>query len=48
MLSDKIKEYLNEYISQEVYVEVAVAKGKIKSQQMQQLANILKAITLQV
>ena len=29
-LSDKIKEYLNEYISQEVYVQVAVAKGKNK------------------
>ena len=28
MLSDKIKDYLNEYISQEVYVQVAVAKGK--------------------
>ncbi|MDB3872262.1 hypothetical protein N9287_02340 [Candidatus Pelagibacter sp.] len=30
MLSDKIKECLNEYISQEVYVQVAVAKGKNK------------------
>ena len=30
MLSDKIKEYLNEYISQEVYVQVAVVKGKNK------------------
>ena len=30
MLSDKIKEYLNEYISQEIYVQVAVAKGKNK------------------
>ena len=30
MLSDKIKEYLNEYISQEVYVQVAIAKGKNK------------------
>ena len=30
MLSDKIKAYLNEYISQEVYVQVAVAKGKNK------------------
>ena len=30
MLSDKIKEYLNEYISQEVYVQIAVAKGKNK------------------
>ena len=30
MLSSKIKEYLNEYISQEVYVQVAVAKGKNK------------------
>ena len=30
MLSGKIKEYLNEYISQEVYVQVAVAKGKNK------------------
>ena len=30
MLPDKIKEYLNEYISQEVYVQVAVAKGKNK------------------
>jgi len=30
MLSDKIKEYLNEYISQEVYVQVALAKGKNK------------------
>jgi len=28
MLSDKIKDYLSEYISQEVYVQVAVAKGK--------------------
>ncbi|MDA9616011.1 hypothetical protein N9S20_01430 [Candidatus Pelagibacter sp.] len=31
MLSDKIKDYLNEYISQEVYVQVAVAKGKNKT-----------------
>ena len=30
MLSDKLKDYLNEYISQEVYVQVAVAKGKNK------------------
>ena len=30
MLSDTIKDYLNEYISQEVYVQVAVAKGKNK------------------
>jgi hypothetical protein len=30
MLSDKIKDYLSEYISQEVYVQVAVAKGKNK------------------
>jgi hypothetical protein len=30
MLSNKIKEYLNEHISQEVYVQVAVAKGKNK------------------
>ena len=30
MLSIKVKEYLNEYISQEVYVQVAVAKGKNK------------------
>jgi hypothetical protein len=30
MLSDKIKDYLNENISQEVYVQVAVAKGKNK------------------
>ena len=30
MLSDKIKDYLNEYINQEVYVQVAVAKGKNK------------------
>ena len=30
MLSNKIKDYLNEYISQEVYVQVAVIKGKNK------------------
>jgi len=30
MLSNKIKDYLNEYISQEVYVQVAVVKGKNK------------------
>jgi len=30
MLSNKIKDYLNEYISQEVYVQVSVAKGKNK------------------
>ena len=30
MLSKNIKDYLNEYISQEVYVQVAVAKGKSK------------------
>ena len=30
MLSKKIKEYLSEYISQEVYIQVAVAKGKNK------------------
>ena len=30
MIPNKVKEYLNEYISQEVYVQVAVAKGKNK------------------
>ena len=30
MIPDKIKEYLNEYISQEVYVQIAVIKGKEK------------------
>lgn len=30
MISKKIRDYLNEYISQEVYVQVAVAKGKNK------------------
>jgi hypothetical protein len=30
MLCSKIKDYLDEYISQEVYVQVAVAKGKNK------------------
>tara|TARA_B110000444_G_scaffold84415_1_gene79770 strand:- start:184 stop:693 length:510 start_codon:yes stop_codon:yes gene_type:complete len=30
MLTNKIKNYLDEYISQEVYVQVAVAKGKNK------------------
>jgi|TARA_B110000261_G_scaffold157934_1_gene193624 hypothetical protein len=30
MLSEKIKDHLNEYISQEVYVQVALAKGKNK------------------
>jgi len=30
MLSNKVKEYLIEYISQEVYVQVAVVKGKNK------------------
>ena len=30
MLSDKIKDYLNEYISQEVYIQVTVIKGKNK------------------
>ena len=30
MLSNKIKDYLNEYISQEVYIQVAVVKGKNK------------------
>ena len=30
MLSEKIKNYLSEYINQEVYVQVAVAKGKNK------------------
>ena len=30
MLSNKIKDYLNEYISREVYVQVSVAKGKNK------------------
>ena len=48
MLSDKIKDYLNEYISQEVYVQVAVAKGKNKFQLMLQLVNTLKVITLRV
>jgi len=30
MLSSKIKDFLDEYVSQEVYVQVAVAKGKNK------------------
>jgi len=30
MIPDKIKEYLNEYIHQEVYVQIAVIKGKEK------------------
>ena len=30
MIPTKVKEYLNEYISQEVYVQIAVIKGKEK------------------
>ena len=30
MLSSKIKDFLSEYINQEVYVQVAVVKGKNK------------------
>ena len=30
MIPNKVKEYLNEYISQEVYVQIAVIKGKEK------------------
>ena len=30
MLSDKVKEYLKEYISSEVYVQIAIIKGKNK------------------
>ena len=30
MVPNKVKEYLNEYISQEVYVQIAVIKGKEK------------------
>ena len=30
MIPDKVKEYLNEYINQEVYVQIAVIKGKEK------------------
>ena len=30
MIPDKVKKYLNEYISQEVYVQIAVIKGKEK------------------
>ena len=46
MLSSKIKDFLDEYVSQEVYVQVAVAKEKTKLQPKQQFINILKAITL--
>jgi hypothetical protein len=31
MLSNKIKEYLEEYISSEVYVQIAITKGKNKT-----------------
>ena len=31
MIPDKVKEYLNEYIYQEVYVQIAVIKGKDKT-----------------
>ena len=48
MLSDKIKEYLNEYISQEVYVQVAVAKGKNKISTNAAISKYFEAITLQV
>ena len=48
MLSSRIKDYLNEYISQEVYVQVAVAKGKNKFQLMLQSVSTLKAITFKV
>ena len=28
MIPPKVKEYLNEYINQEVYVQIAIIKGK--------------------
>ena len=31
MIPNKIKEYLNEYINQEVYVQIAIIKGKEKA-----------------
>ena len=30
MLSNKVKEHLNEYISSEIYVQIAITKGKNK------------------
>ena len=43
MLSDKIKEHLSEYISQEVYVQVAVAKGKDKTTIKSAISEYLKS-----
>ena len=48
MIPDKVREHLEEYVSQEVYVQIAVIKGKKKAQPNRQLINILAQIILKI
>ncbi len=48
MIPQKVKEHLEEYINQEVYVQVAIIKVKKKFLQNLQLINILIQIILKI
>jgi hypothetical protein len=48
MIPEKVREHLEEYVSQEVYVQIAVIKGKEKAQPNRQLINILAQIILRI
>ena len=48
MIPQKVKDHIEEYISQEVYVQIAIIKGKERFQQKQLLINILTQITLKI
>ena len=49
MIPQKVKDHIEEYISQEVYVQIAIIKGKERRfQQKQPLINILTQIILEI
>ena len=48
MIPETVREHLEEYICQEVYVQIAVIKGKEKGTTNQQLINILAQIILRI
>ena len=48
MIPQKVKDHIEEYISQEVYVQIAIIKAKKKFQQKQPLISILRQTILEI
>ena len=48
MIPQKVKDHIEEYISQEVYVQIAIIKGKEKVSTKKAIDSILTQIILEI